>query len=267
MNLPFYKPVVLFSFLLSATTCFGQMPETIQSDRPGQGSTPVVVGKDVLQIQSGWEYNKSIYSNGKVELTSHKPQLMLRYGLGSKLEFNAAFYHMNNHRFIADFGTKNYSSKGFLFGARYNILTSSTGRPLLTISESLNLDGSFDQPGMYFAANRTTLSSAGSITTRLSYLVNFGWKYDHFNKLNSFNHVANVSFQIGKKWNVFIENYGSYIGEYRGIYFDYGAAYLISPNFQLDVFGSFGSGKNHPDSFINAGFSYRIPKLGRNKSE
>ena len=47
---------ILFGFL--PLMVFSQYSETIVTDRPGQANAPYTLGKQVIQIQSGYNYNR-----------------------------------------------------------------------------------------------------------------------------------------------------------------------------------------------------------------
>uniref|UniRef100_UPI0040487B1B hypothetical protein n=1 Tax=Flavobacterium sp. TaxID=239 RepID=UPI0040487B1B len=73
------KKYLCFTILISN---FIQAQESIQTDRPDQTETPAIVPKNMLQIETGFNYQKE---NNDVS-SSNLPTILIKYGVNDILE-------------------------------------------------------------------------------------------------------------------------------------------------------------------------------------
>ena len=88
---------------------------------------------------------------------------------------------------------------------------------------------------------------------------NIGSDWDSENQEQNWVYTFTPEFELGDKWEAFVEVYGFIKKEeLPECVFDAGVAYFVGKNFKLDL--SAGRGLNHqsPDYFVAVGFSFRL---------
>ena len=65
---------------------------------------------------------------------------------------------------------------------------------------------------------------------------------------------------MNDKLSVFFENYSFFNSSKFDTFFDFGGAYILNPNLQLDLYGGFGYNNETFSYLVTGGVSYRIIK-------
>lgn len=267
--------------VISVTSSLAQYSESIVSDRPGQGNSPLTVGKGVIQLQSGFGYNSFFYepyrSPSRFEsLSEDYLQLdnVIRLGIFERFELstNLAYKYLVTN-VIDEYG-RNWEeitygpSRASLWG-RYHLLKGDKWKPTLGIQSGLNLlrlpNHSMNNTFLTIALNGTI-----NLSEKISVLTNIGMTnlWEDISYVYGF-YVLNIGYQIYPKLSLFAETYGELFEDETTNKFDWGIAYLVNKNLQLDLFGGY---KRYPASrqiewllkqelFLNLGVSWRINAL------
>lgn len=262
----YMKPIFALALVVvSVTSSLAQYAETIVSDRPGQGNSPLTVGKGIVQLQSGFGYD--FFENGswswsRDNFTSDnvvKIGVFERFELSTQLAYSYEVTEGYNS-WSAYFRSVNHGLSGLVVSGRYNLLVGDKWKPSLGIQGGVNLPWQHE----YFEHNHAfyNLTLMGSInpTKKLSILANLGASDMRENMDYAFGfYVLNTGYQLFPKLSLFAEVYGD-IDPYSTPKFDGGLAYLINDNLQLDVFGGYyeyREDKIH-SWFVNIGVSWRM---------
>lgn len=266
--------LLLFPVLASAQR------SKISSDRPGQGQTPITVGKHYLQLQLGQEsgvLNAGEYrSQTSASGNRNQSNLFVRFGLNNRTELHLAasldrFTQSSLLRPTANLGpdelsTPYASTPGFTlnnlqFGLRHNVLAESRNNAF-----DLGIIGSFTLN----SAPLTTRFSGGnnlqlgllagkSIGNRVAALGNIGTNWNLNNQLPDLYYLVNFAFDLGKNVGFFVETKNNQFFQGDGGHaalFDGGFTWLLAPNFQFDLYGGWSQTHQLLPNLGPGGFVY-----------
>lgn len=271
----YMKLILVFTLaVFSATSSLAQYSETIVSDRPGQGNSPMTVGKGIVQLQSGFGYTSlfdagyyrpSPYADNDFYRDDYELNKVIRVGVFKKFELSTGLAYQHSELNVTHYGrTRTYVNHGLSrmsVSARYNLLTGDGWKPNLGIQGSINLPWQHESLGANYTFSTFALMGTISPTEKLSVLANVGltdlWK--DFEYAYGF-YVFNVGYQLHPKLSLFAEIYGDIIDDELTYKFDGGVAYLINKNLQLDFFGGYDRDSYYGwrEWFVNLGISWRI---------
>lgn len=263
------KPFLIVVFLFTSTALFCQTEAAdignLITDRPDQTESPFTLPQGFFQWETGFLYTKGpgLFSlpNGTINFTNDLENYtfntsLLRYGITDRFEL----------RLIQEIGQ-----------SRQGDLTSSTEAVPTLIGTKIHV---LDQDGMkpqigflaHFGGPIFSSNEAGALADfrfnfehqlndKLILGYNLGGRFS--NDFNDFTglYTLVLGYNITPKLYSFVELYGFFPeGGQNDHQIDYGVAYVVSPNFQLDVFAGTGFSDLSPDSIFGFGFSLRIPK-------
>jgi len=233
----------------------------ISSDRPGQGQTPLTVGKHYLQMQLGHEfgtlnaaqYAAQLSATGQVQQTN----LFLRFGLNPRTEIHLAstldrFSASNGYRMPLLAADPNFvqayneipslSANNLQFGLRHNLLSESRDDAFnLGYIASFTLN-SAPLTTRFGGGNNLQLGllAGKSINNRIAALGNIGTNWSLSKQLPELYYLVNFAFNLGKNVGFFVETKNNQFFQGDGGHaalFDGGFTWLLAPNFQFDLYG------------------------------
>jgi len=248
----------LIAFALSAAA---QYSETLRSDRPGQSNSPYTAGKKILQIQSGLQFEGANLSNdfGDYKFSNFAFPAYFRYGVTEKFEVNLGIGY-RKVRLKEDGETASKSSGIDLatVALRFNVFEETEKIPALGFeftykTKVLSEDFKPDYPSGKF-----NLMASKGFGEKFSITSNLGADFGGFVGPPDGFYTLSLGLAVDEHLGVFFENYGSFSGDYFDSYFDFGGAYLLSNDLQLDLFGGFGYNDDAFTWFVSGGVSYRI---------
>lgn len=265
---------------------YAQFTDEINSNRPGKSMMAFSVGKSIIQVETGLNYQNEDHAGLKYDANGFIAELDFRWGLFfEELEFVAELQYQND-KYTSLFESKNRSAlKKTLVGAKYliydpfknyevkpNLYSWKANHkfnwrqfvPAVAAYAGVNInfsDNPFNYAPSYVSENtispKAMLIAQNHFGSRWVFVTNI--MYDKIaSKFASINYVITLTRGFNEKWSGFIENQG-YNGDYYsdGV-FRLGAAYLINNRMQVDA----SVGKNIKDSpsLFNAGvgFSWRF---------
>ncbi len=227
-------------------------PEPIVTDRPDQTETPTLVPKGMVQIETGFEYDK-IDGNASSALS---PTVLFKYGVNENFEL----------RLITEYETDKTGDEKLsglnpvLIGAKITLCDEKGIIPKTAFLGHLLLPdlASKDFKADYYATEfRLTMQHTLSDKIDLGY--NLGAQWDGFSPEPTFIYTLTTGFELSEKTSIFAEIYGFAPQHDKADHrFDTGLTYLISDNMAVDFSGGFGITDNAPDYFVSGGFSFRI---------
>jgi len=255
MNLRTIAASLLFAFS-TYYSAYAQYSETIVSDRPGQSNSPNTVGKLVLQIQSGPQFDGRSADNYKAKVFSWPA--VVRFGITDKIEVNTLWGYQNVKVDVLDW---DYRANGINlsdFGLRFNIFEETNSAPSLGFeayyvtkikSEDFNQD---------YPAARFNLMASKSLTDIWTITSNLGVNFDSNGGGAEGFYTLNLSMGLSDELAVYVENYGYFTSSSYNTYFDFGCGYLLNNNLQLDLYGGLGRNNETFSYMVSTGISYRI---------
>lgn len=226
------------------------------TDRPDQTESPIAVPKNLLQIESGSQYED--YDNA--EVTTYNTTL-LRYGLLQDLELRLGVNYLKEtfQTFEGEIGRTGFSP--ILIGGKYEIVEEDGWIPAIGLLAHAYLPFSVSdqdfRPEKVDFDFRFSMAHTLSEKSSLAYNAGMQWVGDHSNPFYIYTLVYSYAFT--EKFAGFAELYGDFTSVSSSVHnWDIGATYLLSDNLQLDAYGGkgFGNGQN---LYLGAGFSIRIP--------
>ena len=248
--------IIFLLFLLSALSVTAQFNETIRTGRPGQAIGPFSVGRNVIQLQSGFDINRLEEKNTNINSTAYGPNAVLRIGLAENFEINSGIEYKSINTEIVD---SNYTLKGLSslsLGSRIHLFDESKFWPSLGLQISLKtkLRGDFQTEDL---APKLMLIGSKSISKKLSLLVNLGLDYNGNSTSPIGLYVINMGYSFAQKIGTFIEFYGSFDDTNASLFTDAGFYFLVNNNLQFDLYGGIEQ-TNNLNFFISAGLSWRF---------
>ena len=262
------KKLALLFIVLAPFSLWSQDNFTIQSDRPGIGYNANTVGKGVVLHQFGYQWSRThlpLWYNDGHDFTSN-----LRIGILKDLE---AHWNINlNHTYTGTNLPEEDPRRQFIlkneitgislnsFGARYTFLRGEKWKPTMAVM------GDIETP----LVNETYRSGlpTGSVLliTNWSFPNNLFWGITtgitSIGRTNTIPYAINIGGNIGSKWSVFGEYYGSfsayksnnisYIAYTNGV--DAGFTYLMNKNIVLDFFGGWQDINDEGNFFLKNSF-------------
>lgn len=241
-------------FFLFLQTAFGnaQEKEPIQADRPDQTETPYLVPTGMLQVETGFSYQKNdAYSN-----TNTLPTALWKYGFNENFEL----------RLITSFTSENNKTETIsglnpvLIGCKVKISDEKGFVPKTSFIGHFSIPKLASKPFQsdYYAPEfRFVMQHTLSNNFSLSY--NLGAEWDGFSAEPTFIYTLTTGFSLSEKIGMYIETFGFAPQKDKANHnFDGGITYLINDNFMLDLSSGFGITKNAPKNYFALGFSFRI---------
>lgn len=272
---------------LISTRAFCQYTDVINSNRPGVSRSAFSVGTGVAQLEVGpYSVKEERTPAPTSEVSGFGVDFAARYGLFfEQLELNIEGTYQNDTKIFTANPSAEEKRSNFKFltvGAKYliydpyknakedkpNIFSWKANRkfkwksliPAVSVYAGANYDVA---PNPYTAAGIEGFSPKVIIATQNNF--SGGWVFvvnlikDRIGTEQSdFQYILTLTRSLNQNWVLFGETQGIKSDFYADNLFRFGAAYLMSANFQLDTGLTFNT-KDTPSVFsINFGASYRL---------
>ena len=221
---------LLLLYLCCTSLAIAQSDETINTDRPDQSEGVYTLPKGQFQIENGYVFSKEDSS----------ANLMLRYGLITNTEI----------RLEGDFDLRTPDFSSTTFSVKQRLYESEQ-----RFIPSVGLIGY----GQYSKTDAKTytfdacLAFESSLTDQLSlaYGARSSGQFENLDVTAQVNYAPN-----NKLWS-FVEYYASYNGMRAPEHnINAGFAYLLKPNFQIDLSGGRTLWQPEPQYFVGVGIGY-----------
>ena len=249
--------ILLIYFLLVVTTrLFAQFSETIVSDRPGQTNSAYTVGKMVLQFQTGPQLDGSDHED--VNVSAFSFPAFIRFGITEKIELQTLCSYQSNRIKQGGSETKINGLSSADFGIRINIFEEMGNAPALGFevlykTKIRSSDYKPDHPSA-----KLNIMATKTLSDQFGLNANLGTEFDGNGGAPNGFYTLNLVYSISDALGIFFENYGNFSNSHFDTFFDFGGAYIVNPNFQLDLSGGFGYNNSTFSYLIAGGVSYRI---------
>lgn len=240
-------------------TASAQFNETIRTGRPGQAIGAFTTGKGIFQVQSGIDYFGAKNSALNWKTDGYLNNTVMRLGLTELFEISALVEYRTETITNSETNEKTELSglSALDFGMRYHIFSGKGFVPNIGFQIRMRLPVLSNDYEINDMAPRFIIVTSQRLSETFTLITNLGASWNGNNSSPTGTYVFNLSFPFNDKFGAFVETYG---GLHQGILsssFDTGFAYLISNDFQLDLYGGYGSNRGVKDYFISLGISVR----------
>ncbi|MFA7326118.1 MAG: transporter [Candidatus Kapaibacterium sp.] len=259
----------LLLFLITTTLAFSQKQETIDSDRPGKSISPHTVGKNVLQIQTGFDYTSNFNPTIVILRNSYNVfgnETNVRFGLLDILEINGTIGYRSYNIYYEDNKRKvdnQYGAENLRIGTRVKLLDHDGLTPAIAASAQLLLP--FTTNVYYMSGNgfEGTISIKQPITKEWAVTGNIGIYDDPMFVALFYPYTLNSSYSFTNEIFAFVEIFGL-LNHGIAINYDGGIGYYLNNDFLLDISGGqipnneLIYNNNNIDWYLNAGVTFRF---------
>lgn len=255
------KPLLLFSFLLSATINYGQFTDVINSNRPGESMGAFSVGKTVIQAELGASGYQEKNDIDRYRAYGFDYEVAVRYGaFFEQLEFIGEIQYRRENftealvlpdrsglkqatigaKFLIYDPQKNFEKKpniySWLANHKFNFRQFI---PAVGIYAGLNIDFAQDKFSRPLIPRDPNKSPKLMLLTQNQfgrYALVANIIYDKFPyKKKSIDYVVTLTKGLNDRWSVFGEIQGFNGTYYSDAFFRVGAAFLVYENIQVDA--------------------------------
>ncbi len=259
MRIIYLVTVFTATFLMTASAQFN---ETIRTGRPGQAIGAFTTGHKIFQVQSGVDYFSSKNTGLNLKTEGYLSNTVMRMGLTEPFELSALIEYRNET--ITDTETNEKTQlSGFSaidFGMRYHIFSGKGLVPNIGFQIRMRLPILGEDYEIKDMAPRFIIVTSQRLSETFTLISNIGASWNGIDGSPTGTYVFNLSFPFNDKFGAFVESFG---GLRQGVLtsnIDTGFAYLISNDFQLDVYGGYGNNLGVKDFFVSLGISVRTKR-------
>lgn len=240
----------LFAFLVLSFSnqANSATSKTIQTGRPGQSIGAGVVGKNIFQIQSGVELNKTEIEDQTVE--NFIQNNVLRYGVSEKFELSTVFD-------IANFDNTELKTGNLQVGGRVSLIVEAKGIiPQLAFQARAQLVDSegYKNSSINFVSILSAVHDLNNLGSMTSNLVMSKTEDDNLE-------LSGGTLSWGKnydeKLSYFVEYYANKSENDWINYWDTGVGYLVNNDLLIDASVGFDLEEDMEYQFVSLGFSWR----------
>lgn len=239
--------VVLASLWLSDVAA--QEPDPISAERPGFSSSPIALGKSLLQLEAGYQFSRL---DANPDFDEHLlPLALVRYGIAENLELQVGWSGLS----VTDQGgNSNSVATDASIGVKWQVNDSSANVPLAlfvglslpTGDDTISANEAEPTFGMFWS-HSAALDWFGTVLIKES------------NDEATYANAVGISFALEGNRSAYVEYFGEY-GSQAGPqnFLNGGISYLPTNNVQLDFHGGFSLNDRGADLFLGAGVAVRF---------
>lgn len=254
-----FGKIILMTFLcVIGFVTLQSQDNALSTDRPDQTEASSVVGKGVLQIETGAVFSKKMvilgHSDRDILRTRDYATTLMRYGIDDRVELRLATSYTE-----LDF-VSNQDFSGFqplTLGAKVALAKESGIWPEIALIGHLTFPWIGDE---IFVPDKITpdfrFSLSHTLSQRFSLGYNLGMEWEEGVCCASIIYTIALGASLFGPVSGFVESYGD-IGDFLNLV-DYGFTVLITPDLQLDFSHGFCLWCYDNDHFLNAGISARF---------
>ena len=225
-------------------------PPPISTDRPGQSTSPSVLGPGYIQLEAGAQIAGIAPGTESYAL----PSGLARIGLLPAMELRLGAEYRSLRSTTAASGIASVSA-----GAKIAVTQEQGAIPETAFLLTLALPYGSENFRPAAVAPSFLLAMRSSLGGPFNLYYNLGGSWDGSNGPGTGLYTLALSATIAGNLSAFAELYGSLASDVLPMHAaDAGIAYVLSPDLQLDLSGGAGITPSAPDYFINAGLSLRL---------
>jgi hypothetical protein len=274
--------ICTFLLLFTVYSVQAQYTEIINSKRPGFSESPYSIGTNVYQFETGLFYRNSNNEAAFARPKTFGSELFFRYGkFMEQLEFNLRVAYQKDDFIGPDLQTQKLKGLSDLtVGVKYMVYQqeyADRSKEIRSWKRRTRFDFKRLIPsvGVYGGVHTTFIGKdykqeemtfkgalllQNDFTDRLVVLTNL--IADNITSENeNYSYIVTMTYAIDELWSFFVENQGIYQEFYSPRYqFGTGAAYLYSPNLQIDASIRTNFFENYSYIYFSTGFAWRLDR-------
>lgn len=248
------KNAVLLILTFLPLFAFGQYGKTIRTGRPGQAIGGFALGKDVFQLQSGYNFNQIEKEEASISRTAHTT--ILRWGLTEHFELSGVTNWQSDKMNFDTLTTFIGGISNTQIGGRINISKNKGWLPTIGIQGRVLLKAQSEPYKRKNLGSKFIVATGNALADKISVITNWGMTFAGNNQSPTFSYILNLSYSINNKWGTFAEVYGN-LNEFS-TNLDAGISYLVNKDFQLDFSTGWQGNNEITDWFTDFGLSWRL---------
>lgn len=280
--------LLIISFLFAIQPAFSQYTEVINANHPGASEGAFSVGRDVLQLETGFNFGQEKHSLLDTETVNYGVDYTLRYGLLSERlelrwtgEFRASDitekqFEPQRQQQISNFTSNVIGIKYLVYDPHiardlkgpnlYSWRANNTFQwrdliPAVSLFAGLNLD--LDDLNPYLPPNTSAISPKVVLSTQNNF--KGGWVLvtniigDRLaNEFPSYSYIVTLTHYVGNAVSIFAENQGIMSDFYADQLIRGGGAILLGRDFQIDISATYSFKDTPSILYGRLGFAYRF---------
>lgn len=232
------------------------LPE-FSADRPGMATPPGIMPANYFQIETGFAYEK-INTRDLFQETTYYNTSVFRYGINKNSEIRLQTDYLR----VKTDSLRTTGLNPLTIGTKLLIAEENKFIPQTSFLFNLALpcfgEKSFRPENL---APSFYLLMQNDITDKFNVCYNIGLEYDGSNAAPSVFAAVCLGYNFTEKFSIFIENYNWFANTIRPEnYVDYGLAYMLWKNFQIDISGNSDLRNFQKYYMLNIGIAWRLPK-------
>jgi len=253
----------IYFFIFSLIGLKGATQERIDTDRPDQTESAVLVPKKYFQGEFGFGKENSRLG----DYTIAHPAFLLKYGLNKRFELRLESTFFTEHIELGTDTKKRTDLAPVEIGTKVALFEEKGLLPKTSLIAHVgsSFKGSGPEAWPYYSTFR--ISCQHTITKNSGLGYNIGAAKEEEGSVLLYTFSPNLNF--GKRWYSYIEAFGfkpigSSVDEHKWQHaVDLGFAYYVSNDTKLDLSGGIGLGDNPMKNYVAIGFSFRFPVKGK----
>jgi len=231
--------------------------DKIETDRPGETQSPALVPKKYFQAEIGVAKQNQTKEDYRLLL----PTSLLKYGLSKFIELDLGVDYVSEYEQLIPNPKTTSGLAPVSVGTKIFITEEKGIIPQTSLLAHIKLpfasSKEFKPP---HAAPAFRLAMQNSITKKVRIGYNLGTEWDGMDSVPQWIYTLDAEFDLGEKWEAFIEGYGSAKKrESPENSVDGGLSFYPSKNTKIDFSAGFGLTEKADRSFVAIGFSFRLP--------
>ena len=252
-----FKQIILNIFLLCLINyCHAQI-DPIDTDRPDQTESAVLVPKNWIQFEAGFNY----VNHGDDEKEFLIPTLLVRYGVCRWFELRLATAVKTRSSLQIPNRTIHQTGIDITqLGAKISLFEEKNAFPKTSLIFHVGIP-SFSS-AKFRPAKITKdflFTMAHTLSPSVSFAYNAGCEWDGSATGPAYFYTISMGFNTSERSYIFIEGFGSFKKRYPPEHnLDAGISYKVNNNFKLDISGGAGLTRSAPAWFIGCGASVRF---------
>jgi hypothetical protein len=250
-----YLPFLLLFFV--SVPSFGQneKPEII-TDRPDQSTTPFLIPKGALQVESG----ASVETDQSLGLTTNTlyKNTLIKYGIHRALELSVSSSYVAS-RIRSEGQTQEKGFAPVTLGAKMLVADEHHFFSQISIVAHMNLKAGMKMSQANHALADLCLAFSHTLSEKWMLTYNTGVIWNDGMVTSSFFYTIESDVKLSSCITGFVEAYGSsYKSKSSSCSMDAGMLFRITGQLQADIGVGFGISENAPDFFLTTGLALRM---------
>jgi hypothetical protein len=245
--------MMLFIHLFVPVSVFSQDRQEISTDRPDQSTTPELVVKGALQIESGFLFSRTGDARSAEECTTYN-STMIKFGVdrGVEVRLSGAYSERRNgeNAYVRGFDP-------FAAGVKM-LLTKQNGFvPMTSVIMNLNLGMTQTRFGFKKPYSDIVVACSNVLGENASITYNFLVLEDPLSDKLRTRYTIAYEQSINERMAFFLESYGSFSLILKEHSFDGGFTYRFSSIIQFDISAGINPCYPAKNFFVGSGVSFR----------